>query len=51
VPYARFTRPLVYEGKVDLKPLVSHVLPLAEGRRGFDLMVSGEAVKPILVPG
>lgn len=42
--------PLVYEGKVDLKPLVSHVLPLAEGRRAFDLLLNGEAVKPILVP-
>jgi threonine 3-dehydrogenase len=43
--------PLIYENKVDLKPLVSHVLPIAEGARGFDLILQGQAVKPILVPG
>jgi threonine 3-dehydrogenase len=43
--------PLIYEKKVDLKPLVSHVLPVAEGARGFDLILQGLAVKPILVPG
>jgi threonine 3-dehydrogenase len=42
--------PLIYEKKVDLKPLVSHVLPVAEGARGFDLILQGQAVKPILVP-
>ncbi len=41
---------LVNEKKVDLAPLVSHVLPLSEGRRGFDLILQGAAVKPILVP-
>jgi threonine 3-dehydrogenase len=45
------TMPLIYEKLVDLRPLVSHVLPVAEGARGFDLILQGQAVKPILVPG
>jgi threonine 3-dehydrogenase len=42
--------PLIYEGKVDLGPLVSHVLPMSEAAAGFDLILQGLAVKPILVP-
>lgn len=42
--------PLIYEGKVDLKPLVSHVLPMAEATSGFDLILQGLAVKPIIIP-
>jgi threonine 3-dehydrogenase len=42
--------PLIYDGKVDLKPLVSHVLPMAEAASGFDLILQGLAVKPIIVP-
>jgi threonine 3-dehydrogenase len=42
--------PLIYEGKVDLRPLVSHVLPMSEAAAGFDLILQGLAVKPILVP-
>jgi threonine 3-dehydrogenase len=41
---------LIYEKKIDLAPLASHVLPLSEARRGFELILKGEAVKPILVP-
>lgn len=41
---------LVYSGKVDLRPIASHVLPLKDGLRGFDLIRAGQAVKPILVP-
>jgi len=41
---------LLQSGKVDLRPLASHVLPLSEAQRGFDLILAGEAVKPILVP-
>lgn len=48
--WARAT-PLVYAGTVDLAPIRSHVLPLSEGTRGFDLIRAGEAVKPLLVPG
>lgn len=35
---------------VDLKPLLSHVMPLSQGRKAFDLVFAGEALKPILVP-
>jgi threonine 3-dehydrogenase len=42
--------PLIHEGRVDLKPLVSHVLPMAEAVGGFDLILQGLAVKPIIVP-
>jgi threonine 3-dehydrogenase len=43
--------PLIYEKKVDLKPLVSHELPIREGARGFDLILQGQAVKPLIIPG
>jgi threonine 3-dehydrogenase len=42
--------PLIYEGRVCLHPLVSHVLPIAESPRAFELILQGEAVKPIVVP-
>ncbi len=38
-------------GAVDLDPLRSHVLPLSEAPRGFELVRAGQALKPILVPG
>jgi threonine 3-dehydrogenase len=41
---------LVALGRADLAPIRSHVLPLSEGPRGFELILSGEAVKPLLVP-
>jgi threonine 3-dehydrogenase len=42
---------LLRAGKVDLRPLASHVLPLSEATRGFELILAGQAVKPILIPG
>jgi threonine 3-dehydrogenase len=42
---------LIAAGRIDLSPIASHVLPLKDGLRGFDLILSGLAVKPILVPG
>lgn len=42
---------LIREGRVDLAPIRSHVLPLSEGLRGFELILKGEALKPLLVPG
>jgi threonine 3-dehydrogenase len=41
---------LVYSGKVKLEPLVSHVLPLRDGVRAFDLIERGEAVKVLIQP-
>ena len=42
---------LVASGAVDLAPIRSHILPLSEGLRGFELIRAGEAVKPLLIPG
>ena len=41
---------LLARGLVALEPIRSHVLPLSEGLRGFELILAGEAVKPLLVP-
>lgn len=41
---------LVYEGRVDLRPLISHRLPLDQGVRAFELIEQGEAVKVLIVP-
>ncbi len=41
---------LVSDGKVELRPLISHVLPLQEGPRGFELIESGQAIKVLLQP-
>lgn len=42
---------LVAQGAVDLSPVMSHVLPLSEAARGFELIRNGEAVKPLIAPG
>ncbi|MCH2559291.1 MAG: alcohol dehydrogenase catalytic domain-containing protein [Alcanivorax sp.] len=39
---------LVSGGRVDLSPLVSHVVPLKDGPSAFDLVLQGKAVKPLL---
>lgn len=41
---------LLSNRKVDLGPIHSHDVPLSEGDRGFELIVSGEAVKPLIIP-
>ncbi len=41
---------LVYEGRVDLQPLISHRLPLPRGLEAFALLERGEAVKVLIVP-
>ena len=41
---------LLAAGAVDLAPVRSHVLPLSEAPRGFELIRDGEALKPVLVP-
>ncbi len=47
--WARAT-PMIYEGQIDLKPVLSHIVPLSEAPRAFDLILAGEAVKPVIVP-
>lgn len=44
------TADLLQRRKVDLTPILSHVMPLSEGRRAFELVLAGQALKPILVP-
>lgn len=41
--------PLVYHNKIDLSPIASHRIPLAEATRAFELIVAGEAVKPLIM--
>jgi len=42
--------PLLYEKKIDLAPVLTHTLPLSEAARAFELILSGQAGKPLLVP-
>jgi len=42
------TQALVKSGRIDLRPIISHVLPLAEFEAAFALMASGEAAKIVL---
>jgi len=41
---------LLAAGAVDLAPIMSHTLKLADGPRGFELIREGKAVKPLLIP-
>lgn len=41
---------LVMSGRMDPRPLVTHELPLADGIRGFELMVKRAAMKVLVVP-
>ena len=41
---------LVATGAVDLAPINSHELPIADGARGFELIREGKAVKPLIIP-
>lgn len=42
---------LVESGKIDLLPLVSHRVPLADGLESFEILARGEGVKVLVVPG
>ena len=42
------TQALVRSGRVDLKPIITHVLPFEQFDRAFALMKSGEAAKIVL---
>jgi len=42
------TQALVKSGRVDLRPVITHVLPFGEFDRAFALMKSGEAAKIVL---
>jgi threonine 3-dehydrogenase len=42
------TQALVKSGRVDLRPIITHILPFDEFDRAFELMHSGEAAKIVL---
>ena len=42
------TQALVKSGRVDLRPIITHVLPYVQFDRAFELMRSGEAAKIVL---
>lgn len=42
------TQALVRSGRVDLRPIITHILPLDQFDRAFELMHSGEAAKIVL---
>ncbi len=42
------TEALVRSGRVDLRPIITHVIPIAEYERAFALMRSGEAAKIVM---
>ena len=37
------------DGKIVIDPLITHVLPLDEINRGFDLMHAGESIRAVVV--
>jgi threonine 3-dehydrogenase len=41
---------LLASGQVDVKPLITHHLPLEDYKKGFDLMIRGECGKVVLQP-
>ncbi|ART53958.1 hypothetical protein CBP36_17865 [Acidovorax carolinensis] len=41
--------PLVYENHIDLQPIASHEIPLADSPRAFALILAGEAIKPLIL--
>ncbi len=44
------TKGLIESGRVDLKPLITHHLPIEEFETAFELMLSGKALKCALYP-
>lgn len=50
-PNCQTAMELLEDRRVDLEPLLDRVMPLANWREAFDMLVPGEAVKIVLVPG
>jgi S-(hydroxymethyl)glutathione dehydrogenase/alcohol dehydrogenase len=36
------------DGKIQIDPLITHVMPLADINRGFDLMHAGESIRAVV---
>lgn len=45
----QITAPLVYEKKINLDPVISHRLALQDAHRAFELVMVGEAIKPVII--
>ena len=50
-PNCQMAMDLLADRRVDLEPLLDRVMPLANWRQAFDILVAGGAVKIVLVPG
>jgi S-(hydroxymethyl)glutathione dehydrogenase/alcohol dehydrogenase len=37
------------DGKIEIDPMITHVLPLADINKAFDLMHSGESIRSVVV--
>ncbi len=37
------------DGKIDIDSLITHVMPLADINKGFELMHSGESIRGVVV--
>jgi threonine 3-dehydrogenase len=44
------TRALIGEGRVDIRPIISHRMPLEDFEQAFEMMIAGEAAKVALFP-
>ncbi len=41
---------IIHSGLVDLSPIITHVIPLTEYRKGFEALLAGKAGKVVMVP-
>jgi S-(hydroxymethyl)glutathione dehydrogenase/alcohol dehydrogenase len=37
------------EKKIQIDPMITHILPLADINKGFDLMHAGESIRSVVV--
>lgn len=44
------TRALIGEGRVDIRPIISHRMPLDDFQQAFEMMIAGDAAKVALFP-
>jgi S-(hydroxymethyl)glutathione dehydrogenase / alcohol dehydrogenase len=37
------------EGKIEIDPMITHVMPLADINKAFDLMHAGESIRSVVL--
>ena len=37
------------EGKIEIDPMITHILPLSDINKGFELMKRGESIRSVVV--